>query len=343
MPELGRLEKVPLRELWAHEALDFTPWLAQEANIALLSEAIGLELALEAQEQSVGPFRADLLCKDALSDNWVLVENQIARTDHTHLGQLLTYAAGLDAVTIIWIAERFTDEHRAALNWLNQITGEKFNFFGLEIELWKIGNSLVAPKFNLVSKPNNWSKAVTDAARTIHDASLTPIKQLQLEYWTSFRDYMLTLNNGIQPQQKTAAQSWMSIRFGASPSHIDITVNSTAKSLGLVLLIGGGNRVAVFRSLLQEKDIIENAIGHSLVWRETPDHHHSKIGLERLSSDVTNKADWPVFHSWHAEMLLKFKNCFAPRLYSLKLISSALSSGSNTDPVLDSDNEELAD
>ena len=340
MPELGRLEKVPLRELWAHEALDFTPWLAQEANIALLSEAIGLELALEAQEQSVGPFRADLLCKDALSDNWVLVENQIARTDHTHLGQLLTYAAGLDAVTIIWIAERFTDEHRAALNWLNQITGEKFNFFGLEIELWKIGNSLVAPKFNLVSKPNNWSKAVTDAARTIHDAPLTPVKQLQLEYWTSFREYLQALNNGIQPQ-KAAAQHWMNISFGSSPSYIAITVNSATKNIGLVLLIGGGNHVAIFRRLLEDRAAIESEVGSQLVWRETPNHRESKISLERPSSDITSRASWQLFHSWHAEMLLKFKNCYSPRIRDLKTISPVLEANTEMDVPHEPNTEEI--
>jgi len=107
--ELGRLQKVDLREVFATEAGDFTPWLAQEENLKLLGEAIGIDLQLESQEKDVGPFRADILCKDTATDNWVLVENQIERTDHNHLGQLLTYAAGLQAVTIVWVAERFTD------------------------------------------------------------------------------------------------------------------------------------------------------------------------------------------------------------------------------------------
>src|ERR1044071_9814117 len=136
---LGRLEKVYLRVVWINESDDFTPWLAAEANIEILGDAIGMELEVEAQEQSVGPFRADILCKDTANGNWVLIENQLERTDHTHLAQLLTYAAGLKAVTIVWIANLFTEEHRAALDWLNEITDSRFNFFGLEIELWKIG------------------------------------------------------------------------------------------------------------------------------------------------------------------------------------------------------------
>ncbi|MDA3857468.1 MAG: DUF4268 domain-containing protein, partial [Roseovarius sp.] len=122
MSGLGRLRRVELRNIWQSEAQDFTHWLAREDNLTLLGETLGIDLELEAVEQNVGPFRADILCKDTLSDRWVLVENQLERTDHTHLGQLMTYAAGLDAVTIVWIAARVADEHRAAMDWLNEIT-----------------------------------------------------------------------------------------------------------------------------------------------------------------------------------------------------------------------------
>jgi hypothetical protein len=118
-PLLGRLETVALRDAWVNEAWDFTPWLARSENLALLGEALGLELEVEASEKPVGPFRADLLCKEiGTGERWVVIENQLAKTDHGHLGQLLTYAAGLEAVTIVWIASSFADEHRAALDWL---------------------------------------------------------------------------------------------------------------------------------------------------------------------------------------------------------------------------------
>ena len=162
---LGRLGRVDLREEWKTEAQDFTPWLAQAENLAVLSETLNLDLETAGQEASVGPFRADILCRDTLDDSWVLIENQLERTDHTHLGQLLTYAAGLQTVTIIWVAATFTDEHRAALDWLNEITDERFRFFGLEVELWRIGNSPAAPKFNIVSKPNEWVRSASKATR----------------------------------------------------------------------------------------------------------------------------------------------------------------------------------
>src|SRR5688500_16692480 len=142
MSTLGRLQSVDLRSVWASECTHFTPWLAQAENLELIGEAIGVELELEAQEKRVGPFRADILCKDTITNSWVLIENQIEPTDHCHLGQLLTYAAGLQAATIVWVAGKVREEHRAALDWLNEITGERFNFFGLEIELWRIGDSL---------------------------------------------------------------------------------------------------------------------------------------------------------------------------------------------------------
>jgi RecB family endonuclease NucS len=131
--KLGRLEKVELRSFWKKEDRDFTPWLAQDENIQLLSETIGIELEVQSQEEGVGPFRADILCMDMANNHFVLIENQLEKTDHTHLGQLMTYAAGLDAVSIIWIAQKFTEEHRAALDWLNRITDSTFNFFGIEI------------------------------------------------------------------------------------------------------------------------------------------------------------------------------------------------------------------
>lgn len=156
--EIGMLSRVNVRELWQHEASSFTPWLAE--NIDLLSDAIGIPLEVQAQEQAIGMFRADILAKNTLTGAWVLIENQIERTDHGHLGQLITYASGLQAVTIVWIASAFTEEHRAALDWLNEITSEQVTFFGLEIELWRIEESPVAPKLNVVCKPNNWKRAI---------------------------------------------------------------------------------------------------------------------------------------------------------------------------------------
>jgi hypothetical protein len=156
--------------------------LARPENLSVLAETLGIELELEAQERAVGPFRADILCKEIGSERWVLIENQLERTDHGHLGQLLMYASGLEAVTIVWISARFTEEHRSTLDWLNRITDDSFRFFGLEVELWRIGDSPAAPKFNIVSKPNDWSQSVAQAARAIDDNELTDTRVVQRAY-----------------------------------------------------------------------------------------------------------------------------------------------------------------
>ncbi len=211
-PPLGRLESVDIREYWAGEATDFTPWLAQPENIAILGDAIALDLEVEAQEKQVGPFRADILCKETTTGHYVLIENQLDKTDHPHLGQLMTYAAGLDAVTIVWIARRFTDEHRAALDWLNRITNEAINFFGLEIELWRIGQSALAPKFNVVCLPNDWVPAVRQAAAS---GRISDLQQLHLDFWTQFRDFVEKRGSPVRVGKPWPGH-WMNVAVGRS-------------------------------------------------------------------------------------------------------------------------------
>lgn len=163
---LAFLEKVDVRLAWENESLDFIPWLAD--NLDLLSDAIGISLELEVTEKPVGVFNADILAKDIDTNSWVVIESQLERTDHSHLGQIITYASGLKAVTIVWIATAFMEEHRAAIDWLNEITDTSVKFFALELELWKIGDSPYAPKLNVVAKPNDWQKANVNYARAVN-------------------------------------------------------------------------------------------------------------------------------------------------------------------------------
>src|ERR1051326_1306671 len=213
---LGRLERLELRDIRLSEASDFTPWLAQKENLDILGETLAIDLELEAQERAVGPFRADILCKDIGTDRWVLIENQLKRTDHSHLGQLLTYASGLEAVTIVWISARFTDEHRSTLDWLNRITDDRFRFFGLEVELWRIGTSSPAPKFNVVSKPNDWSQSVAQAARVIDDSELSETRVVQKAYWGALNAVLNAAGGLVSGNRKPQPQAWMQFPIGRS-------------------------------------------------------------------------------------------------------------------------------
>lgn len=318
---LGRLTRVDLRKLFANEAGDFTPWLAREENLGLLGDSVGLALQLEAQEKEVGPFRADILCKDTATSNWVLIENQVEKTDHTHLGQLLTYAAGLEAVTIVWIAERFTEEHRAALDWLNEHTDEKINFFGLEIELWRIGESPVAPKFNVISQPNDWIRTVKAAAGQASESS--ELNRIQLRFWTAFREYMEAKHSNIRCQ-KPAERQWMDHGIGRSGyvlAAIISTWNSVTSSysspeIRVEFVIKSDNAKGDFSVLERKRQEIDQAIGSPVTWHNPLENKHCKIYV-RQDSDFRNEALWPQQHQWLKEKLELFKKVFLPYVLTL--------------------------
>lgn len=320
---LGRLEKVENRDVWKSESADFTPWLAEEQNLKLLAETIGIELELEAKEKNVGPFRADILCKNTFNEEWVLIENQLERTDHVHLGQLLTYAAGLQAVTIVWIAQNFTEEHRAALDWLNNMTNEHVNFFGLEIEVWRIGDSLKAPKFNVVSKPNDWNKTVAAGAQEISKNSLTPAKILQLEFWTAFRAFSDGRTKNLS-LTKALPQHWMNIAIGKGGVKMaaiaslwdSISQSYDSNELRVELNLENNESKEYFQVLENEKNEIEAEIGQPTYWHNPVNARSCRIYVQK-SVNLEDRDDWPAQHQWLLDNLELFYKVFAARVKSL--------------------------
>jgi hypothetical protein len=288
-----------------------------------LADTIGIELEVDACEKDVRPFRADILCKDSGTDNWVLIENQVERTDHTHMGQLLTYAAGLQAATIIWSASRFTDEHRAALDWLNEITNDRFHFFGLEVELWRIGNSPPAPKFNIISKPNDWSESVADAASRIERGGLSETRQLQLDFWTGFASYARGNAERIKPIRPSAYHC-MRIGVGHRAGYLlavasmwDSTSSSyDQQELRTELVLSSQDAKTVFAALAAQKSVIEADLG-PLVWHNPESARMCRI-QSRLQVDLTDRAKWPEYFDWLVKHLDEFHRVFAPRLRLLK-------------------------
>ena len=314
LPSLGSLKKVDVRHIWQTEAQHFTPWLAQ--NLDILAETLDMELEIEAQEKNVGPFRADILCRDTLDKSWVLIENQLERTDHLHLGQLLTYASGLKAVTIIWVSTHFTEEHRSALDWLNNITDDQFKFFGLEVELWQIGDSPVAPKFNIVSKPNDWSRSVGQAARQIETGTLTDIKAAQLEFWTQLAE-KLKENSHIRPQ-KPMPQHWAVFRIGRSGFHMSGLHNTRDKCIGVELYINHQNAKDFYNQLYAQKNDIEAEIGHELIWKELPNKSASRVILYLRDVDPMDRSRWDEYQDWLIKYIEAFDRTFRNRIRNLE-------------------------
>jgi len=210
MPEkLGNLKPVALRDIWPDEAQDFTPWLAKEENLTLLGETLGMELELEGQELNVGDFRADILCRNIENpehETRVLIENQLEETNHSHLGQILTYAAGLDAHTVIWISKKIREEHRAALDHLNEITDERLKCFGVEVKVWQIGDSARAPQFEIVSSPNDWRREISQEAQRVEIEDFSPARLQRKKFWAQFRNYISQRGSQLQPRERKSTR-----------------------------------------------------------------------------------------------------------------------------------------
>lgn len=320
MAQLGRIQKVELRDYWKKEDKDFTPWLAKEENIQLLSETIGIDLEVIAQEQNVGPFRADILCKDVATDQYVLIENQLEMTDHTHLGQIMTYAAGLNAVTIIWIARKFDDEHRAALDWLNRITDTTFNFFGIEIGLVKIGDSLAAPIFDIVAQPNDWSKTVKESTKNSVNGELTDIKKAQLNYWNEFTDYARQTGKANFSLQKGLPQHWFNVSVGKSYFNISLTVNSQKNFIRVGLDVLGERAKDNFRFLQEQyEEESRKEISEKIEWDILEDRKQSYISVQTPYNFLDISTRKQQFE-WLIETTNRFVTFFKPKVRDLQVL-----------------------
>lgn len=309
--KLSKISKVDLRDCWKNEATDFTPWLASEENIALLADALGMnDLEVKAQEEHVGPFRADILCVDPGTDKLVLIENQLEKTDHNHLGQILTYAAGLNAVTIIWIAEHFTEEHRAAIDWLNLITDKEFNFFGVEIELIKIGDSLAAPMFNVIAKPNGWSKDVRSSQSSNEGRSDGEV--FKYDYWSAFVEYMNNHPSKLFRTPNPTHDHWMNIAVGKGSMHIALLVNTREQKATIQFYIWDDADKKYFDALVKYKDEAEASIGEPLTWRRLDGKKASTIDLYRQCNNLNNPAEREEIFGWYREYTEKFIGFFKP-------------------------------
>lgn len=306
---LGKLEPVALREVWSNEASDFTPWLTNEENLNTLAEALGIsELVLENTEVYVGDFKLDILCTDG--DENVVIENQLEKTNHDHLGKILVYAAGIGAKKIIWIAESFRQEHMAALQFLNENTTEKLNFFGVEIKVWKIGDSLFAPQFEVVVKPNGWTKSAREQARIT--ANTSPTEQLQLRFWTALVEHLSKNAPNIRPQ-RPHPKHWLVIPIGRSGFQLNPKVHTREHQLGVELWISCPQAKQHFSNLFAQKEQIENQLDFELDWQELPNSSScARIATWYHGADIENEHRWEKYFDWLTRKIVKMNEVLRP-------------------------------
>jgi hypothetical protein len=310
---LSKLERVPLRDAWKHESGDFTPWLAESENLTLLADTIGLsELECVAVEHQVGDFKLDMLCTDG--DDQVIIENQLEKTNHAHLGQILAYAAGVGARKVIWIAESFRPEHAAALQFLNENTTEELSFFAVEVELWKIGDSPLAPKFEVVVKPNDWVKSGREQARTANSSST--IKQLQMRFWLALIEHLNAAAPGIRPQ-KPRPQHWINLSIGKAGFNLAVTANTRNERIGVELYFSGSDSKKNFADLMTHKAEIETNLGFELDWQELPDAKACRVASWYPDASLEDESRWVEYLAWVERSLVTMDQVLRPILRSL--------------------------
>ena len=310
MSELGKLVQVDLRKVWEHEARDFSAWLVKPENLALLSEQLGIEIEPIDTEASIGRFRIDILAKEAMTGANIIIENQLESTNHDHLGKVITYAAGIDAKYLIWIVKDVLPEHLQAIEWLNEHLDESIRCFLIRIEVWQIGDSKPAPRFEIISVKNDWVASIKKATRS---NGLSPLQVRQFDFWTDFNQYLLFKDPNLK-HHKAAAQHWMTFSMGNYLAHIAVTINTIKNRLGTELYISDNK---TFYSYLRDnEDELISAFGDQIDWFEA--NIASGFRYFNTVDDVFSESRKVEYFDWFYETILKFKSVLTPYIQEFR-------------------------
>jgi hypothetical protein len=298
-PKLGRVHFVPVRDVWPNEASSFTPWLLQ--NETILGDLLGIEVSLVQNESKVGDFSLDLLGTNLSDDTPLIVENQLARTDHSHLGQLLTYAGGLEPSTIVWIATEFRDEHRAALDWLNEVTDEQTHFFGVVVKAIRVDDSAPAPWLELVVKPNEWSELTKRAAQS---RNYTEAEDRYRRFWQSFLHTQRSKHEVFAPKRAIARQ-WMSLKTGVREAGLGMNVEPTRIYVDIWFRASPATNTQRIEHLMKHRELVESTFGATLSWEELEDGRRARIGFYGEGA-LLEEENWPTYQDWLADTAIRF-------------------------------------
>lgn len=297
------MKKIELREAWPHEASHFTQWLAQDENLSLLGEAIGFDIKLVQIEAAVGGFNVDILAEEENTGRKIIIENQLEITNHDHLGKIVTYASGYDAQIIVWVVKDVREEHRQAIDWLNEHTVESIEFYLVQIELWQIADSPFAPRFEIVSKPNDWTKTVRSSTDT---GELSDTKIKQQEFWTRLKEFAQKKQPKLR-MQKSYPQHWANISIGTAGAYISLTINSQKDLIGAGLYIPDSKDL--YHKLFLHKGEIEAELGEKPEWLELPGKKASSI-IMRTSANFDDEQEWPKQFEWLLDKAEKIYRIF---------------------------------
>lgn len=310
--QISLLKKVELRNVWGHEASDFTDWLAQQENLDLLSEEIGITLKIIQKEANVGRYNVDILAEEENSGRKIIIENQLEDTNHDHLGKIITYASGYDAEIIIWIVRNYREEHQKAIDWLNEHTDEEICFYLIKLELWQIEDSNPAPKFEIIASPNEWAKAIKTISA---GGEYTETKIKQFDFWTKFKNYIKDKDTKIR-LQTPRYQHWYDVSIGNSDSHIALTVNSQKDLAGCELYINRNKDL--FKFLSEKKEEIEKELGEQAEWIDS--QIASSIKIRKEFENILEPNTFSAVFEWLYEKTKLFQSIFAKYIIEYKKI-----------------------
>jgi hypothetical protein len=315
MPEFASLESQDVREYWEHEGQDFTPWLAEDIRTegeSELEDALGLDLEVIQEEKSVGRYNVDILAEVVDDNRNVVIENQLGSSDHDHLGKSLAYASGIDADIIVWIAPRFYDEHRDAMQWLNQNSREGVDLFAIRVEVWTIGESEPAVRLNPVVEPSEWKEK---AKRS--EGELSDTKQLQEEFWTEFRDAIEERNTPLSAR-KPKPQHWYSNPIGKAGFELSFVFNSRDNELRAELVIRDDEEA--YWQLHEDREEIDAELDRDLVWNEPEETRAGKDRSKLMftkQAEITDEDRWDEYIDWMLECGTQFHDVFYHRIQRL--------------------------
>lgn len=301
---IGKLKEVDIRELWKHEQYDFSEWLSKKENIENLNEILGLTLVDISKETYVGTYRCDLFAKDETTGIKVIIENQLEISNHDHLGKIITYASGLDAKVVVWIVKEAREEHRSAIEWLNNNTNSNVNFFLIEIHAYKIGNSDPAPMFQVVEQPNDFIK---NNKSTNRDESMNKSQSQRIEFWNQFNNVVIGRGKPFNIRKATT-DHWYNIAIGTSDAHIDITLVNKDSLIGVELYITDNKEL--FDKLYSRKDEIEEELGFQLDWRRLDNSKASRIVYHIKGLNFDNHSNYDELMNKTIDLAVLMRNTF---------------------------------
>lgn len=308
---IGRLERVPLREVWAHEALDFTHWL--EANIDVLNEALDLEIVNVDREQAAGKFSIDLVAED-IHGRQLIIENQLEKSDHDHLGKLITYLTAMGAKGAIWIVKDPRPEHLAAVQWLNQALDT--DFYMVKVEAVKILDSAPAPLFTLIVGPSREAKEIGQTRKDVAERYA-----IRNRWWTELieRSAQRTrLHAHITPGD----YSWIGVSAGYPGINYNYTVTQNGRTAELYIDRGRGadeeNKV-LFDQHFANREVIEQSFGGELAWEALEGKRACRVRTALADGGYRSAEDgWAPLHDSQIDAMVRLERAFKPFVRQLR-------------------------